>query len=469
MKLLLSVKGGKGEHTGTAAGIGSKPVSSSKFDYDSFVDQERKPSFQRETQAENQPSPATPSLDTETQVEAHISHQAIAPLPLSAPFGALDQRYPAASDQSVGETVDAEAEVGKPFFYMISTLFATIQSGNLKYSLEGLPRGTGLQLDASSGVLSGIPTARDAAAEQPLSLTLTASDESGRSLGKSWRLFVKPEAPSFGRGEPIHSALVPSSSFGVTQDAISSPVKPASATSFAAKAPQTQPSLDLPTAKPPAQIAYQGTAFFYKVQPPSDLEALTTNYGALARLRCSQTGLPAGTGLRLDPSSCVVSGLPNQADYLASSSPQGLQVVISFLVQSPKGMDTAEQALVIEVRPAEARDPSLVARLDIMEEQKEGKGQAHAELVTSQWSSKGSSPPTLSPRSQAKGQFEDVAAYREQVPESTPATIRGRRGPGHLPSLSPLDLPLLALLPFFKTCTHLPSTRRILTFRAAMG
>lgn len=82
---------------------------------------------------------------------------------------------------------DLEATEGEPFAAAFAASFADPDSA-LRFELTGLPAGTGLALDAASGILSGVPTDADAQAS-PLRLTLTASDEAAAASG-SFTLYV---------------------------------------------------------------------------------------------------------------------------------------------------------------------------------------------------------------------------------------------------------------------------------------
>ena len=87
---------------------------------------------------------------------------------------------------------DQNAAEGDEFNLDVSVSFSDEEGDALSFSVAGLPVGTGLTLNAGTGVLSGTPTAVDAAAS-PLSLTVTASDPSSESATDVFTLTVVPQ------------------------------------------------------------------------------------------------------------------------------------------------------------------------------------------------------------------------------------------------------------------------------------
>lgn len=67
---------------------------------------------------------------------------------------------------------------GSPSSFNFSAYFTNAES----YSISGLPNGTGLSLDSSTGILSGTPNTFDSAAS-PMSLVVTAVNSNGNATG----------------------------------------------------------------------------------------------------------------------------------------------------------------------------------------------------------------------------------------------------------------------------------------------
>lgn len=64
---------------------------------------------------------------------------------------------------------------GQNFLSTLSLYFSDADGDDLTYQISGLPAGTGLTLEAQTGVLSGVPT-NDDAINSPISLTISAFD-----------------------------------------------------------------------------------------------------------------------------------------------------------------------------------------------------------------------------------------------------------------------------------------------------
>jgi VCBS repeat-containing protein len=79
---------------------------------------------------------------------------------------------------AVGSIAAQSATVGTAFGPLdVSGNFSDPDS-TLTYSLSGLPAGTGLTIDSSTGVITGTPTDADANAPQPIKVTVSATDGS---------------------------------------------------------------------------------------------------------------------------------------------------------------------------------------------------------------------------------------------------------------------------------------------------
>lgn len=78
-----------------------------------------------------------------------------------------------------------------------SNYFFDPDGTTLTYSIDGLPAGTGLSLDPSTGVLTGEPTAADLAA-QPLDVTITATDgQNSVNVQTTLNVVAPNEPPAF--------------------------------------------------------------------------------------------------------------------------------------------------------------------------------------------------------------------------------------------------------------------------------
>ena len=83
----------------------------------------------------------------------------------------------------------AEANEEEPFFLFLGAYFSDPDDDELEFSLDS-PAGFSLLLDTMSGVLAGIPTAKDAALIQPIQLAITAVDGKGGSTMQTLQLLV---------------------------------------------------------------------------------------------------------------------------------------------------------------------------------------------------------------------------------------------------------------------------------------
>lgn len=83
-----------------------------------------------------------------------------------------------------------DATVNTIFTYNISSYFWDPEGLPLTYTLEGLPKGTGFIINASTGVISGQPGPSDALVEQPMNLTVVATDVKGLKATQSFQASV---------------------------------------------------------------------------------------------------------------------------------------------------------------------------------------------------------------------------------------------------------------------------------------
>ena len=81
---------------------------------------------------------------------------------------------------------------GSTFFFMkLASYFSDPENATLAFSVQGLPNGTGLAMDRSSGILSGHPTTSDLAG--PVTVLVLAQDERQQVVSANFTLHVLPE------------------------------------------------------------------------------------------------------------------------------------------------------------------------------------------------------------------------------------------------------------------------------------
>mmetsp|Transcript_13169 Transcript_13169/g.25544 ORF Transcript_13169/g.25544 Transcript_13169/m.25544 type:complete len:3141 (-) Transcript_13169:26-9448(-) len=90
---------------------------------------------------------------------------------------------------------DLVAVANTAFSLAAASAFADSDSSALRFAVKGLPLGSGLKLDTSSGVLSGQANGVDVS-NNPLSLTISAFDPEGLSVSSSFTLIVDGQCSS---------------------------------------------------------------------------------------------------------------------------------------------------------------------------------------------------------------------------------------------------------------------------------
>lgn len=107
-------------------------------------------------------------------------------------------------DSSIAEDEDAttlldaangasdQPQEHSPVSFEARSLFKEINHAiALRYSVEGLPEGSGLVLDEATGLLSGLPSSADRRAPQPMVLVFVARDRRGRRATQSLALDLR--------------------------------------------------------------------------------------------------------------------------------------------------------------------------------------------------------------------------------------------------------------------------------------
>lgn len=191
----------------------------------------------------------------------------------------------------------------------VSADLSTHFTGATSYSLAGLPAGTGLSFNTSTGVLSGTTNQADADAS-PIQLTITASNANG-SITDTFFVDVLdlPDAPTV------------ASTLGT-------------------------------------ETATEGTAYSL------DLSAVFSG----ASITYGLTGLPAGTGLSLNTGTGLVSGKPTQADV--DASPISLTATATNAggsASEPFSLDVTDVAEPVQTGPVPnlALEENTAANIDL--------------------------------------------------------------------------------------------------------
>lgn len=186
------------------------------------------------------------------------------------------------------------ANQGTPFFYSVAEYFQDPDGDILTYSIDGLAKdgSSGLLIDTDSGVISGIPTQGDARDQQPLMLTILASDGKGGITAQILEVTVLNEE---GTNNPRIAAPTPSASNAQAIEAMESGILDAKQSLITDTA-----SIVYDGNLSPASAAL-GRPFFLMVrQEFQGLDLASVEFGIL--------GLPPNTGLKLSPTSGVISG-----------------------------------------------------------------------------------------------------------------------------------------------------------------
>ena len=169
----------------------------------------------------------TSSPCSEGGQEGHITHAGASsgtsdyPITCSAPSKTFKVRccadakifssgnFPTNNAPSAQQIPANTAVVGASFQQDVSPYFSDLDGDFLTFQVTGLPPNSGVNLGLTSGVLSGIPTAADANAPQPLKLTVTANDGEGGRSATSFELEVQgmlQTAPNAGAISPADIA-----------------------------------------------------------------------------------------------------------------------------------------------------------------------------------------------------------------------------------------------------------------------
>jgi len=201
-------------------------------------------------------------------------------VPSFAPIVQPVQRLPSISYSTISSIssgscnvghIHRSAQCGTAFFYDTTDNFRV---NNLRFSLQGLPDGTGFAL-SSTGVLSGTPNSVDARSVQPLGPTVTATDGTGVACDLNIYIYVEPSCEK----------LPPSN------DVINRQYRSA----FAAPPP------DAYTGILPIQIARSNQPFFLNVS--------SISFSGFENATYELEGLPKNNGVSMTPGG-VISGTP---------------------------------------------------------------------------------------------------------------------------------------------------------------
>lgn len=161
----------------------------------------------------------------------------------------------------------ATATMGASFYGLLSRHFVDPDNDQLKFTINGLPKGTGIALDPFSGAMSGAPNEADFEAS-PLSLTVRAEDGRGGTAFGSFKLI-------------IDKAIAPPTVFQI-----------------------------------PPQEGFEGKVFLFNV---------AEYFASEQPLQYAISGLPDGSGLTLGFDSGILSGTPTSAD-VTKGGPRRLKV-----------------------------------------------------------------------------------------------------------------------------------------------
>jgi hypothetical protein len=102
---------------------------------------------------------------------------------------------------------EAVAVAGFPLFVDVSKSFSDPDGDRLSFSvLKGLPLGTGLSLDAATGIINGSPLLADKSAVQPLEIDVIASDTRGLTAVATLYLTVASGLATEGKAVQLNIA-----------------------------------------------------------------------------------------------------------------------------------------------------------------------------------------------------------------------------------------------------------------------
>eukprot|EP00462_Mataza_sp_D1_P012309 CAMPEP_0175150816 /NCGR_PEP_ID=MMETSP0087-20121206/18107_1 /TAXON_ID=136419 /ORGANISM="Unknown Unknown, Strain D1" /LENGTH=2772 /DNA_ID=CAMNT_0016436857 /DNA_START=154 /DNA_END=8475 /DNA_ORIENTATION=- len=201
---------------------------------------------------------------------------------------------------------------GRPFAVNILERFVDKNGDSITVDVSGLPAGTGLSYSRETGILQGTPSLVDAAQPQPLRLQLNAHDGRGGRTMVALHIWVTPVVAGMTATSPVSSSATPF------------PTLPLS------------PTLNLPpTAMDiPRQLVKEGEAFVFPLGSSfSDQDGDSLTF--------SVTGLPAGTGIKLDPTTGSMSGTPSRAD---AQIPQ--PITVEVIASDGKGGKVSASCLI---------------------------------------------------------------------------------------------------------------------------
>jgi len=193
----------------------------------------------------------------------------------------------------------------------------------VKYSIKGLPSRSGIRLDPDTGMLLGIPGPSDIAARQPLFLTVkTVPTQFGSlpTLEKFFSLVVLSFAAN-----PVASSLTPVT-FTIGQRISFNPVLLRGQANRQNRRLRRLFSSEIPTnghrtLRTQEEIAQM---LANQVQPRRGTSEEAT---VTAQRRFFQVGLPFGSGLSVDSTNGVLSGIPNERDLELFSQKEAPNVV----------------------------------------------------------------------------------------------------------------------------------------------
>lgn len=283
---------------------------------------------------------------------------------------------------------------GEPFLFGVASSFLDQDGDVLTYSLEDLPEGTGLRIDAISGIISGTPTRSDSLVQQPLHVVVAATDPNGLSTAETFLLTVFQGARRSVNRAPVASQIDPikalsnksftvsiASSFAdadgdvLTYSVSGLPKNTGCHITNSGEFGGVPTSADL--AASPMMIvvtvsdgiAQVQSSFNFTVvdgqgqnQPPTSktMPQLRLGHGDSLRFAAKQyftdpdgnrltfqvVGLPKGTGFTLDAATGVLSGVPTDADFAAKQP-----MVVGFVANDGMGGRAGE---ILYIRLADA-------------------------------------------------------------------------------------------------------------------